>query len=84
MPAAPGLTWLQASLLSPLRNARQGHVACVHALSVPWYYPLVGHQGDLLLTLYGGRPRGTRLLEDQLGRADAGSWQIADRYYMAS
>ena len=27
---------------------------------------------------YGGCPRGTRLLEDQLGRADAGSWQIAD------
>ena len=24
------------------------------------------------------RSRGTRLLEDQLGRADAGSWQIAD------
>ena len=69
---------------APKRQAG-GHVACVHAyLSVPWYYPLVGHQGDLLLTLYGGRPRGTRLLEDQLGRADAGSWQIADRYYMAS
>ena len=28
---------------------------------------------------YGGRSRRTRLLEDQLGRADAGSWQIADR-----
>ena len=33
---------------------------------------------------YGVRSRRTRLLEDQLGRADAGSWQIADRYYMAS
>eukprot|EP00964_Phaeocystis_antarctica_P096536 scaffold62830_cov33-Phaeocystis_antarctica.AAC.1 len=33
---------------------------------------------------YGGRSRRTRLFEDQLGRADAGSWQIADRYYMAS
>eukprot|EP00964_Phaeocystis_antarctica_P125076 scaffold88713_cov24-Phaeocystis_antarctica.AAC.1 len=31
-----------------------------------------------------GRSRGTRLLRDQLGRADAGSWQIADRYYTAS
>eukprot|EP00964_Phaeocystis_antarctica_P071614 scaffold43722_cov101-Phaeocystis_antarctica.AAC.1 len=28
---------------------------------------------------YGVRSRRTRLLEDQLGRADAGSWQIADR-----
>ena len=27
---------------------------------------------------YGVRLRGTHLLEDQLGRADAGSWQIAD------
>ena len=27
---------------------------------------------------YGVRSRRTRLLEDQLGRADAGSWQIAD------
>ena len=34
--------------------------------------------------VYGVRSRRTRLLEDQLGRADAGSWQIADRYYMAS
>eukprot|EP00964_Phaeocystis_antarctica_P054969 scaffold32324_cov71-Phaeocystis_antarctica.AAC.1 len=34
--------------------------------------------------VYGGSSRGTHLLEDQLGRADAGSWQIADRYYMAS
>ena len=30
------------------------------------------------------RSRGTRLLEDQLERADARSWQIADRYTMAS
>eukprot|EP00964_Phaeocystis_antarctica_P098958 scaffold64879_cov39-Phaeocystis_antarctica.AAC.1 len=30
------------------------------------------------LLLYGVRSRGTHLLEDQLGRADAGSWQIAD------
>ena len=35
-------------------------------------------------SLYGVRSRRTRLLEDQLGRADAGSWQIADRYTMAS
>ena len=27
---------------------------------------------------YGGRSRRTRLFRDQLGRADAGSWQIAD------
>eukprot|EP00964_Phaeocystis_antarctica_P123068 scaffold86723_cov57-Phaeocystis_antarctica.AAC.1 len=27
---------------------------------------------------YGVRSRRTRLLEDQLGGADAGSWQIAD------
>jgi hypothetical protein len=27
---------------------------------------------------YGGRSRRTRLLEDQLDRAGAGSWQIAD------
>ena len=32
----------------------------------------------------GGRRRGTRLLRDQLGRAGAGSWQIADRYATAS
>ena len=37
-----------------------------------------------LRLLYGGRSRGTRLLGDQLWRADAGSWQIADRYYTAS
>ena len=30
------------------------------------------------------RSRGTRLLEDQLERADARSWQIADRYTMTS
>ena len=36
------------------------------------------------LSAYGVRSRRTHLLEDQLGRADAGSWQIADRYYMAS
>eukprot|EP00964_Phaeocystis_antarctica_P014545 scaffold8024_cov61-Phaeocystis_antarctica.AAC.1 len=29
-------------------------------------------------SVYGVRSRRTRLLEDQLGRADAGSWQIAD------
>eukprot|EP00964_Phaeocystis_antarctica_P123774 scaffold87476_cov79-Phaeocystis_antarctica.AAC.7 len=29
-------------------------------------------------TRYGGRSRRTHLLRDQLGRADAGSWQIAD------
>ena len=34
---------------------------------------------------YGGRRRGTHLLGDQLdARAAAGSWQIADRYTMAS
>ena len=32
----------------------------------------------LLFRGYGVRSRRTRLLEDQLGRADAGSWQIAD------
>ena len=30
------------------------------------------------------RSRRTRLLEDQLWPADAGSWQIADRYTVAS
>ena len=42
--------------------------------------------GGAVLTKYsyGGRRRRTHLLEDQLNRADAGSWQIADRYYMAS
>ena len=34
--------------------------------------------------VYGGRSRRTHILEDQLDRAGAGSWQIADRYYMAS
>ena len=33
---------------------------------------------SLSVILYGVRSRRTRLLEDQLGRADAGSWQIAD------
>ena len=33
---------------------------------------------------YGVRSRRTRLLEDQLDRAHAGSWQIADRYATAS
>eukprot|EP00964_Phaeocystis_antarctica_P051395 scaffold29975_cov49-Phaeocystis_antarctica.AAC.3 len=33
---------------------------------------------------YGGCRRGTQSSGDQLGRADAGSWQIADRYTMAS
>jgi len=33
---------------------------------------------------YGGCSRRTRLLGDQLWLADAGSWQIADRYYTAS
>ena len=32
----------------------------------------------------GVRSRRTRRLRDQLWRADAGSWQIADRYYTAS
>ena len=36
------------------------------------------------LNPYGVRRRRTRLLRDQLWRADAGSWQIADRYYTAS
>ena len=31
-----------------------------------------------------GVPRGTRVLEDQLGRTDAGRWQIADCYTVAS
>eukprot|EP00964_Phaeocystis_antarctica_P000671 scaffold371_cov36-Phaeocystis_antarctica.AAC.1 len=30
---------------------------------------------------YGERSRRTRLFRDQLWLADAGSWQIADRYY---
>ena len=34
--------------------------------------------------LYGGCRLGTESLEDQLERADDGSWQIADRYAMAS
>ena len=47
---------------------------------------LRGSPGGAVLTKYsyGGRRRRTHLLEDQLNRADAGSWQIADRYYMAS
>ena len=32
----------------------------------------------------GGCSPGTQSLRDQLDRAGAGSWQIADRYYMAS
>mgnify|MGYP007021909322 CR=1 FL=1 len=32
----------------------------------------------------GGCSRRTRLFGDQLDRADAGSWQIADRYATAS
>ena len=35
-------------------------------------------------TMYGVCPRRTRLFKDQLWRADAGSWQIADRYATAS
>ena len=38
----------------------------------------------LLLALYGGCSLGTQSSEDQLERADAGSWQIADSYYTAS
>ena len=34
--------------------------------------------------LYGGCRLGTESLEDQLERADAGSWQIADRYATGS
>ena len=34
--------------------------------------------------VYGGCRLGTQSLEDQLERADAGSWQIADRYATAS
>ena len=33
---------------------------------------------------YGERSRRTRFLGDQLDRADAGSWKIADRYATAS
>ena len=34
--------------------------------------------------VYGVRSRRTHLFGDQLWRADAGSWQIADRYTVAS
>ena len=40
------------------------------------YFTLAGKENALIQ--YGVRSRRTRLLEDQLGRADAGSWQIAD------
>ena len=47
------------------------------------------HIGDcdlmpLTSAWYGGCLIGTESLEDQLERADAGSWQIADRYATAS
>eukprot|EP00964_Phaeocystis_antarctica_P136684 scaffold101144_cov63-Phaeocystis_antarctica.AAC.1 len=40
--------------------------------------------GQSVTSNYGGCRRGTQSFEDQLGRADAGSWQIADSYVCRS
>ena len=48
---------------------------------VPAYPPSVFFNP---LCKYGGCSLQTRLSRDQLDRADAGSWQIADRYATAS
>eukprot|EP00964_Phaeocystis_antarctica_P090165 scaffold57659_cov42-Phaeocystis_antarctica.AAC.1 len=42
------------------------------------------HAPSRSASTYGGRRHRTRLFRDQLWLADAGSWQIADRYTMAS
>eukprot|EP00964_Phaeocystis_antarctica_P051119 scaffold29813_cov52-Phaeocystis_antarctica.AAC.5 len=62
----------------PWRDAAT--VACQKSGMYPRYRPSVGVPETL-----DGRPsEHCHLFGDQLGRADAGSWQIADRYTMAS
>ena len=48
------------------------------------YLPLRGPPQKLHVRPYGERSHGARLVGDQLGRADAGSWHIAVRYTVAS
>ena len=60
------------------------HYMCISSLG----WPAVGCLGTSaacsgLRPARGFLKRGVRA-EDQLERADAGSWQIADRYYTAS
>ena len=69
-------------LYSPCRNS-----TCVRAGIDPLHSAARQKQRSLHhtnVTLYGVRSRRTHLFGDQLWRADAGSWQIADRYTVAS
>ena len=75
MPCVRAETRLASSEFLIARTARGGPIS-EFRISMRHSQPLVN--------LYGVRSRRTRLLEDQLDRAGAGSWQIADRYTMAS